>query len=140
MSLLTSQTEILFYDGHCGLCHHAVKFILQQDRSGTTFQFAPLGGETFQARIPAPQRTGLPDSMVVQTRDGSLLMRSEAWVYVLRRLGGRWKLLSVLLHLIPRPMRDLFYHFVARTRYLMFGRRDEVCPMVPPPLRARLNP
>jgi len=140
MSPLTLPTEILFYDGHCGLCHRAVKFVLQQDRAGTAFRFAPLGGATFQVRIPIPQRTGLPDSMVVQTRDGSLLMRSDAWVHVLRRLGGRWKLVGSFLNVIPRPLRDFVYRAVARTRYRIFGRRDEVCPMVPPDLRARFDP
>ena len=140
MSPLTLPTEILFYDGHCGLCHRAVKFVLQQDRAGTAFRFAPLGGETFQARIPIPQRTGLPDSMVVQTRGGSLLMRSDAWVHVLWRLGGRWKLVGSFLNVIPRPLRDFVYRAVARTRYRIFGRRDEVCPMVPPDLRARFDP
>ncbi|MBV9222449.1 MAG: DUF393 domain-containing protein, partial [Acidobacteriaceae bacterium] len=101
---------------------------------------APLGGETFQARIPILQRTGLPDSMVVQTRDGSLLMRSNAWVHVLRRLGGRWKLVGSFLNVIPRPLRDFVYRAVARTRYRIFGRREEVCPLVPPDLRARFDP
>jgi predicted DCC family thiol-disulfide oxidoreductase YuxK len=140
MPALTPPTEILFYDGHCGLCHHAVKSVLQQDRSGTAFRFAPLHGATFQASIPVLQRTRLPDSMVVQTRNGSLLMRSDAWVHVLRRLGGKWKLVAALLNVIPRPLRDMFYHLVARTRYRVFGRRDEICPIVPPNLRARFDP
>src|SRR3954454_22517096 len=102
MPALTPLPEILFYDGHCGLCHHAVKFLVRQDPSGKAFRFAPLQGATFQAVVPAVQPIGLPDSMVVQTRDGPLLMRSDAWVHVLRRLGGKWKLVAVLLHIIPR--------------------------------------
>lgn len=136
----TPQTEILFYDGYCGLCHYAVKFIVKQDRSGTAFRFAPLQGTTFQTTVPAPQRIGLPDSMVVFTPNGTLLTRSDAWVHVLRRLGGKWKWMATLLHMVPRPWRDFFYHLVARTRYLLFGRRDEFCPMIPPYLRARFDP
>jgi predicted DCC family thiol-disulfide oxidoreductase YuxK len=136
----TQPPEILFYDGHCGLCHYAVKFVLQQDRSGMAFRFAPLHGATFQASIPIQQRAGLPDSMVVQTRDGSLLMRSDAWVHVLRRLGGGWRVVAALLNIIPRALRDLFYRFVARTRYLVFGQRNELCPIVPTQLRARFGP
>ena len=137
---MTLPTELLFYDGHCGLCHYAVKFILRQDRSGTAFRFAPLHGETFQARVPVPQRMGLPDSMVVQAHNGSLLLRSEAWIHVLRRLGGGWKIVAALLEAIPQPLRDGFYKIVARTRYLMFGRRKDACPLVAPNLRARFDP
>jgi predicted DCC family thiol-disulfide oxidoreductase YuxK len=77
MPALTPPTEVLFYDGHCGLCHYAVKFIVQQDRSGMASNLPPLRGATFQASIPVPQRTRLPDSMVVLTYNGSLLTRSD---------------------------------------------------------------
>jgi predicted DCC family thiol-disulfide oxidoreductase YuxK len=140
MPALTPLPEILFYDGHCGLCHYAVKFLVQQDPSGKAFRFAPLEGATFQAMVPAAQRIGLPDSMVVLTHGGLLLTRSDAWVHVLRRLGRKWKLVAALLSVIPRPLRDFGYHIVARTRYLIFGRRNEVCPMIPLPLQTRFNP
>ena len=49
-------TDILFYDGSCGLCHRAVRFILAEDRSGTAFRFAPLGGETFASDDSANEK------------------------------------------------------------------------------------
>jgi len=78
--------------------------------------------------------------MIVQTTDGSVLMRSNAWVHILRRLGGGWRILSALVAVVPRPVRDLVYDFIARIRYRVFGRRDDVCPIVPPNLRARFDP
>ncbi len=135
-----SNPEILFYDGHCALCHGAVKFVLKHDRSGKAFRFAPLQGATFQSRISAGARADLPDSIVVLTEDGTLLTRSNAFVHILRRLGGGWKILGGVLAVVPRPLRDVVYHFVARTRYRVFGTRDELCPLVPPDLRARFNP
>src|SRR2546426_853835 len=32
-----TATELLFYDGHCGLCHRAVRFVLAEDVGGKTF-------------------------------------------------------------------------------------------------------
>jgi len=136
----TPRTEILFYDGHCGLCHHSVKFILRHDQSGTKFRFAPLQGETFQSRVPVDQRSSRLDSMILQTSDGSVLMRSNAFVYILRRLGGRWRILAAFVAVVPRPLRDVVYDFIARIRYRVFGRRDDVCPIVPPNLRGRFDP
>ena len=78
--------------------------------------------------------------MIVQTPDGSVLMRSNALVHILRRLGGGWKILAALVAVIPRPLRDVFYDFVARVRYRVFGRRDDLCPIVPPELRERFEP
>jgi predicted DCC family thiol-disulfide oxidoreductase YuxK len=57
-----------------------------------------------------------------------------------RRVGGGLKALGGTLALIPRPVRDFGYDFVARIRYRVFGRRDEVCPLVPPELRKRFDP
>lgn len=134
------ESEYIFYDGHCGLCHRAVKFVLTHDRCGSAFRFAPLQGETVQSRVPAERRANLPDTFVVLTRDGTLLMRSNASLYILKRLGGRWKILAKILGVIPRSLRDLVYDSVARIRYRLFGRRDNLCPVVPPDLQARFDP
>jgi predicted DCC family thiol-disulfide oxidoreductase YuxK len=134
------ESEYIFYDGHCGLCHRAVKFVLKHDRSGNAFRFAPLQGETIQSHVPAERRASLPDTFVVLTRDGTLLMRSNASLHILERLGGGWRILANILRVIPRALRDLMYDFVARIRYRLFGRRDDLCPVVPPNLRARFDP
>ncbi len=134
------QPEILFYDGHCALCHRSVKFVLRHDRAGSAFRFAPLQGETFQVRVAPERRAGLPDSIVVLTAEGSLLVRSNAFVHILRRLGGGWMALAGVIAVIPRPLRDVVYDFIARIRYRVFGTREDLCPIVPPELRARFDP
>jgi predicted DCC family thiol-disulfide oxidoreductase YuxK len=131
---------MLFYDGHCGLCHGAVKFVVKRDRSGQAFRFAPLQGPTFEELVPAERRAGLPDSIIVLTNEGALLARSDAVLHILRRLGGGWKLLAGVLGVVPRGLRDTAYDFIARIRYRIFGKRDELCPIVPPDLRARFDP
>ncbi len=137
---VASNAEILFYDGHCALCHGAVKFVLKHDRSGKAFRFAPLQGATFQSLVFARERADLPDSVVVLTEDGDLLVRSNAFLHILRRLGGGWKILAGMLAVVPRPLRDVVYNFVARIRYRVFGTRDDLCPIVPPDLRTRFDP
>lgn len=140
MSRFAEKTETLFYDGHCALCHGTVKFVIKRDRTGTTFRFAPLQGETFQALVPVEKRAGLPDSIVIRTADGSLLARSDAVVRLLERLGGGWRILGAILAAIPRGLRDAVYDFIARIRYRVFGKRDDLCPIVPPALRQRFDP
>jgi predicted DCC family thiol-disulfide oxidoreductase YuxK len=134
------ETEYIFYDGHCGLCHRAVKFVLKHDHSGTAFRFAPLQGETIKSLLAPEQRASLPDSFVVLTRGGTLLARSNASLHVMRRLGGAWRPLANVLGLIPRALRDVVYDFVARVRYRVFRRQDDLCPVVPPAWRARFDP
>jgi predicted DCC family thiol-disulfide oxidoreductase YuxK len=131
---------LLFYDGHCALCHGAVKFVLKHDRSGNAFRFAPLQGSTFQSRLAPEERASLPDSIVVVTKERALFVKSDAFLHILRRLGGGWRFLAGLLAVIPRPVRDWGYDFIARIRYRVFGTREELCPVMPPELRARFDP
>ncbi len=133
----TTGPEVLFYDGGCGLCHRAVRFVLWADPQGRAFRFAPLGGATFQAEVPAAERPRLPDSLVVRTAEGALLTRSAGVLHVLRRLGGGWGVLADFFGLVPRPLRDAAYDFVARIRFRLFARPNDACPVVPPPLRTR---
>ena len=117
-----------------------MKFVLRHDREGTAFRFAPLQGETFERRVAPERRAELPDSIVVETCEGALLVRSSAFIHILRRLGGGWRALAAILAVLPRVARDAAYDFVARVRYRVFGRQDDVCPLVPPELRKRFAP
>jgi len=47
---------------------------------------------------------------------------------------------AAVLGVVPRGLRDFFYDFVARVRYRVFGRRDDLCPIVPAELRRRFDP
>lgn len=134
-----AASEELFYDGHCGLCQQAVRFVIAEDAHGTAFRFAPLQGETFQRLVTPEQQLALPDSVVVMTADGKLLVRSDAFLHILRRLGGAWRVLAVALGIVPRGLRDLIYDFVARIRFRVFGRREDLCPVMPPDLRKRFD-
>jgi len=136
---VSGEPELLFYDGGCGFCHRSVRFVAANDREGV-FRFAPLGGETYLATIPAELRPSLPDSIVVRRSDGALLVRSDGTIRILERLGGGWRLLAALLRLVPRPLRDAGYDYVARHRLSWFGREADACPLVPAHLRGRFAP
>ena len=131
----------VFYDGHCALCHRAVRILLWADRTGDRFQFAPIGGTTWLTEIPASARDGLPDSIVVLANPaGIILVKSDAVIYLLRQLGPSWRALAALSGLIPRLIRDMLYSAVAGTRYRAFGRVEESCPLLPLSARHRFDP
>ena len=129
-------SEVVFYDGHCGLCHGFVRFLLRVDRT-RAFTFAPLQGETFTAAVPEAMRRELPDSIVVRTVDGRILVKSTAILYVLDTLGGGWRVLASLLRLVPRVVRDVGYDGIAAVRHRVFAPPPAACPLVPPDLRDR---
>src|SRR5260370_21596903 len=110
-------TQMIFYDGHCGLCHRLVRFVLAEDRPGDTFHFAPLHGAVFRDAVPGPVAATLSDSVVVRTADGILLQRSAAVVDILKRLGRIWRILGVLLWLCPPLLRDWLYDSLTSNRH-----------------------
>lgn len=130
---------MVFYDGHCALCQGTIVFVLKQDRSGSLFRFAPLQGSKFAEEVAPERRAGLPDSLVVQTNDGALLLRSDGILHILRRLGGGWQILAGVLAIFPRGIRDAVYDFIARIRYRVFGTREDLCPVIPPEWRGRFD-
>jgi predicted DCC family thiol-disulfide oxidoreductase YuxK len=122
-------TNLLLFDGVCGLCIRAVQSILERDPEGRV-RFASiqsdLGGQLYREQGFDPAD---PTSMVLLTPRGAFA-HSSAAIELGRILGGRSRWL-VLLKIIPRPLRDWAYRFVARHRYRWFGKKDQC--MLPKP-------
>jgi predicted DCC family thiol-disulfide oxidoreductase YuxK len=129
----------VFYDGHCGLCHRFVRFLLAEDRRGAAFRFAPLDSRRCRESIPSEQRANLPDSVIVLTADGRLLTRSSATRHALSRLGGVWRLAAIVSGILPTAWLDRLYDFIARVRHKLFARPAEACPLTPAHLRRRFD-
>lgn len=102
------------YDGYCNLCSASVRFLDRRQKPGT-LQFVAN---------PAP------DQQTVTVIDaGRRYTHSDASLHVLRYLRWPWPLLRILL-LVPRPLRDRGYRWVAANRYRWFGR-SQVCAVAP---------
>ena len=101
----------VFYDEECGLCRSAVEFVFRRDGQGK-FEFLPLQSpEAFGllSDHPAPGNTlHLIDS-------SGRHERSTAILRILGQLNAPWSWLRHL-RLLPRPLRDSIYDFVARRR------------------------
>lgn len=143
MSAPTSRrptVDRIFYDGGCGLCHGAVRFVIGRLPSECAFRFAPLQGSTFNENVSDATRRDLPDSIVVQTTTGELLTRSSAAIYVLLRLGPAWRLVARFSRLVPRPLADAIYDLIARNRFRFFARPETSCPILPDELAKCFDP
>ena len=111
-------TGTVFFDGVCGLCNRFVDFLIAHDRA-RRLRFAPLTGAS-AARL---HLTVANADTVMYAEGRDVLDRSSAAIAAVSRLGGGWSFAAVL-GLVPRPVRDLIYDWVARHRYDWFGRRD----------------
>jgi predicted DCC family thiol-disulfide oxidoreductase YuxK len=120
--MIHNETSILLFDGVCNLCNGVVNFIIKRD-SKEKFKFASLQSESGQALlIKFGLRTNDFDSFVFISGE-EYFLKSSALLHVLSKLGGVWKLFYAFI-IFPRPIRDLVYSIVAKTRYRIFGKRD----------------
>ena len=55
--------------------------------------------------------------------DGRAYIKSEGSIRILERLGMPWSLIRVA-RVLPLPLRDRIYQFIARNRLRWFGRRQ----------------
>jgi predicted DCC family thiol-disulfide oxidoreductase YuxK len=136
-------TNVVFFDGVCGLCNRFVDFVLSRDHRGA-IRFAPLQGETAGRVVSGEWRVarGIQEpitTVVWLDSSGREFVRSAAAVRVLWRLGGVWWLIGWLLWLIPLALRDLGYRIIAANRYRWFGKK-ETCRLPTPAERARFLP
>lgn len=130
-----SGRALMLYDGLCGLCNGAVRWVAQRDH-GDRFRFAPQQSALAAAilsRHGIDQEAMLASNSVYLVLDAGsaherLLTQSDVTVNLLLGLGGRWRVLGFLLRAVPSALRNAAYRLFARNRYRL-TTRYEVCPL-----------
>jgi predicted DCC family thiol-disulfide oxidoreductase YuxK len=129
----TSRAVVLF-DGVCNLCNASVNFIIKRDPRNR-FAFAALQSEAGRALLARHDISGRRPDSVVLLEEGRCFTRSSAALRIARQLSGPWPLLYPLA-VVPAPIRDRIYDWVARNRYRWFGKREQ-CRLPTPELASR---
>jgi predicted DCC family thiol-disulfide oxidoreductase YuxK len=134
MTTTSSNHALVLFDGVCNLCNGAVNFIIDRDPAGY-FRFAPLQSETARHHLDDTPVSSTDLDTIVMIEDGTPYVRSTAALRIARRLTGGWRLLALFL-VVPRPLRDAVYTWIANHRYDWFGRRDQ-CRLPTPDVKER---
>jgi len=112
---------VVIYDGECNLCASIVGFVLPRDRDAR-LRFAARQSAAGRRLL---QASGCPEvdvTSVVLVESGRCRERSDAAIRLARLLPFPWPILAGS-RLVPRPLRDAIYDWVARNRARWFGRR-----------------
>jgi predicted DCC family thiol-disulfide oxidoreductase YuxK len=126
---------VVLFDGACAMCTSLVSWIVRHE-SDADLRFATL--QSAPAREVLAQH-GLEtfDPETVYVIEGSeLFLRSAAVSRLARHLRWPWRILEGT-KLMPRPVRDGAYRYVAQNRYRWFGPPD-ACQLPPLAVRTRL--
>jgi predicted DCC family thiol-disulfide oxidoreductase YuxK/GNAT superfamily N-acetyltransferase len=132
---------LVLYDGDCGVCTHALRWLLRADHE-RRLAFAPLAGETAAAvRARHPDMPADLDSLVYVERTPAgehVSWDSEGMLRLWHDLGGGWRVLS-WLHVLPRPLSDAAYRAFARNRHRLSASAG-MCALPPPAGEGRFLP
>lgn len=132
---LTLPGPVVLYDGTCGLCHWAVRWLMKRDRGH--LHYAALQGDTAEAlrgRFPIPQTL---ESVVLV--DGERMhLRSKVFLHGAKYLTRPWRW-AYHLRWLPAFVLDPLYWVVAKVRYRLFGQYDS-CRLPTVEERQRLLP
>ena len=118
---------ILLFDGHCNLCNAGVQFIVKRNPA-KTIRFASLQSKAGRALLDEYNIDQDYIDSLVFIEGGEIFVSSTAALRTLSYLSS-WESQLKLLLVVPSPLRDPVYRFVARYRYKWFGRREQC--MVP---------
>lgn len=137
---------VVLFDGVCNLCDRTIQFIVDHERSAS-LRFASLqsdaahdliekafGSDEAKHLLGEIRGERGPDSVVLVDGERGYT-HSTAALRIARHLRAPYRWLFAFA-IVPRPIRDLVYRWIARNRYRWFGK-SETCRVPTPELRAR---
>lgn len=140
-SYVQIDKNILFYDGQCGLCQGAVKFVLKWEKKDAHAQrplyFAALDSPWFSNLEPQQLPDPMPDS-IIYLHQNKIVTKSKAAFMLARRLIFPFNLMAVFQYLLPPFLCDWVYDGIAGIRHKIFRRRGDLCDIVPAEWKKRL--
>jgi predicted DCC family thiol-disulfide oxidoreductase YuxK len=128
------QVKIIFFDGICVLCNRVVDFLIRHDKK-QLLKFAALQSELAGKLIDLKVSPEDQDT-VIYFDSGKIFTRSEAVLRIAEYLGFPYNAIK-MAYLLPLPVRDAIYDYIAGKRFRWFGKRD-FCRMPDEETRGRI--
>ncbi|KAM0943133.1 putative DCC1-like thiol-disulfide oxidoreductase family [Dioscorea sansibarensis] len=119
------QPRVLIYDGVCHLCHRGVKWVIQADKY-EKIKFCCLQSKAAEPylRLCGLEREDVLQRVLFVEGPESYYEGSTAALKVASYLPYPYAALGALL-IIPAPVRDAVYDYIAKRRYAWFGKDDK---------------
>ncbi|GMH71798.1 hypothetical protein TrLO_g17 [Triparma laevis f. longispina] len=125
----SDKRPIILFDGVCNMCNSAVNLSLDWDTSGK-LRFAALQSRVGKVLLESVGRDKDDISTIVLIEDGPEdYIKSDAVL----RIGGLLApnflpvglVSKIVMRIVPKVLRDIFYENVADNRYRILGKREE---------------
>ena len=120
---LPKNKKIILFDGVCNLCNSSINYVIDHDKKDV-FRFASLQselGKTIQDYLGI-KNTNL-DTIILYIPNEAYYIKSTAALKIMITFSGIWKLMQ-LFTIIPAPIRDFVYNYIAKNRYKWYGKQE----------------
>nr|XP_043626298.1 uncharacterized protein YuxK [Erigeron canadensis] len=116
------QPRVVIFDGVCHLCHRGVKFVIKADKD-KKIKFCCLQSKAAEPymRICGADREDVLRRFLFIEGPYEYHQGSTAALKVLSYLPFPYSALSTLM-IVPAPIRDAIYDYIAKRRYDWFGK------------------
>jgi predicted DCC family thiol-disulfide oxidoreductase YuxK len=121
--------QVIVFDGVCNWCNTWVNFIIDHDPHGK-FKFGTLQSDQAQQILKVLQLPTEDFTTFLFLDQSQVYTKSTAALKIVKHLSGVWPLFYLGI-MIPRPLRDAMYDYIARRRYEWMGKGETCC--VPTP-------
>ena len=115
--------KIILFDGVCNLCESSVLFVIKHDTKDI-FRFVALQSDLGLAIV---KHIGLDtkniDSVILYEPGIAYNYKSAAALEIAKNLGGFFHF-GTVFKLIPNGLRNLLYDYIAKNRYLWYGKKE----------------
>ncbi len=113
---------ILLFDGVCNFCNSSVNFVFDRDAS-KSIHYASLQSNFGQKLLDFNKMNKHEFDSIIFLENGKIYQKSAAIFKILKYLG-KWKFLMIF-RIFPDFFLNIFYSFIAKRRYLIFGKKNE---------------
>lgn len=131
---LPRNKYIILFDGECNLCHSVVQKIIVYDNKDV-FRFLAQNSEKGQFIYQKYGLSSTDESIILISPEGIIQKKSAAVFAIAKVLGGRFKWIQYF-RIFPTSLGDYMYDYVARKRYLWFGKTSS-CILPSPKIKHR---
>ena len=122
LAVLNEFPQVLLFDGLCNLCNSSVQLVLKANKSKSV-QFAAIqstvGVQILEYFNIDPSKT---DSLIFIDKQKAYV-KMTAVLHLSKYLKFPYSWLQVLF-VIPEIIRNAVYDYIAKNRYLWFGKKD----------------
>ncbi len=115
--------HLILFDPYCRLCSAAVRYVIKKDRK-KLFHYGSLyskRGKFFKKVLPWKQQK----NTIIYFEQEKVFTQSDAVIRIIAKLKGIHRLV-IVFKFLPKGFRDYIYRIIAKYRYRLFGKMDDV--------------